>query len=171
MAFNREQACGCADRRSSPLPWNLQGRGLGEGLKPMSQLITTTTTEQHIEPVFDGLTPMQSAFVRAYVEAGDGNAAEAARQAGYAPTYAAVQGSRLLRNGPVQQAILIYTGQALAAHAPVALRKMAWLSAHARSEFVAQQASADILDRAGFKPPERHKIATSGGVTIDIKLE
>jgi hypothetical protein len=121
-------------------------------------------------PCFDGLTPMQSAFVRAYVEAGDGNASKAARTAGYAAASANVAGARLLRQQSIQAALISYTQQALAAHAPVALGTMVGLL-HARSEFVRQTAAADLLNRSGFKPPERHQIRGAGGVTIDIKLD
>jgi len=132
----------------------------------------TTTQPKHLDdtlPPFDGCSAIQSRFVRAYVEAGDGNASAAARAAGYAPTDCGMRGSRLLRQPHIQAALLRYTQQALAAHAPVAMGTMVRLLG-ANSEFVRQQAAADLLNRAGFKPPERHRIGI-GGVTIDIKLD
>ena len=143
------------------------------GVKPMNDLIPIEQPAdiEPPEPNFDGLTALQSAFVRAYVQNGDGNATQAARDAGYSPASAAVVGHRLLRNQAVLDAIQRLTAQALGPMAPMMLKQMQHLALHARSEFVQQQAAADLLDRAGFKPPERHRIQGSGGVTIDIRLE
>lgn len=41
----------------------------------------------------------------------------------------------------------------------------------ARSEFVRQNAAADLLDRAGFKAPSDRVSVSKGSVVIDIKLE
>ncbi|NDC14982.1 MAG: hypothetical protein EBZ76_07355, partial [Synechococcaceae bacterium WB9_2_170] len=58
----------------------------------------------------------------------------------------------------------------LAAQAPLALAVQRRLMLSARSEFVRQKASADILDRTGFKPPERHQHLVSGSITVTIDL-
>jgi phage terminase small subunit len=100
---------------------------------------------------------------------GDGNATKAARDAGYSNSSAHAVGYRLLRMQPVVDAIQRHTAMQIGPLAPQALRTMAALLS-AKSEFVRQTAAADLLDRAGFKPPERHKLSVTGGVTIDIKL-
>jgi phage terminase small subunit len=128
------------------------------------------TTEPDETPPFDGLTAMQSRFVRAYVQNGDGNGCRAARDAGYSPSSSAVIGSRLLRNPNVQQAMMSEVRSALAASAPIAVATQTRLARQARSEFVQQQAAADLLDRAGFKPPDKHQHLIGGGLVIDIKL-
>jgi phage terminase small subunit len=137
----------------------------------MNALVPTTRTDAtEALPCFQGLTPMQSAFVRCYVQNGDGNATQAARNAGYSETSAHAVGYRLLRKDEVLQAIGIETRASLNAIAPLAVKRMQHLALKARSEFVQQTAAADILDRAGFKPPDRHQHVVGGGLVIDIKL-
>ena len=66
----------------------------------------------------------------------------------------------LLRNPLVQQAILRATQKRIGLLAVPALQTVAELSSGARSEYVRLEASKDLLDRAGFQPPERvdHRI-------------
>ena len=40
----------------------------------------------------------------------------------------------------------------------------------AKSEFVQQAAAADLLNRAGFKPPDSRQHLVSGNITINIDL-
>ena len=47
--------------------------------------------------------------------------------------------------------------------ATVAAAKLVQLSQSAKSEYVQLEASKDILDRAGFKAPERHMHLHAGG--------
>lgn len=119
--------------------------------------------------IIEGLTPQQSAFVKAYVSVGDGNGAKAARNAGYALSSATQTAHRLLHQDNILLAIQKETMRRLGAKAPMALQTMVKLMG-AKSDFVKQQAAADLLDRAGFKPPDRHQHAVVGGVTIDIRL-
>lgn len=118
----------------------------------------------------DGLTPRMALFAETYVSEGTGNASEAARQAGYPESDARQTGYRLLRHEAVRSYILHLTAQALAAVAPVALKTQLRLATMARSEFVQQQAAADLLDRAGFKPPDSRSRVGSGSVSITIDL-
>lgn len=41
---------------------------------------------------------------------------------------------------------------------------------HHRSGYVALEASKDLLDRAGYKPPDRSQVAVGGEVSIKIDL-
>jgi phage terminase small subunit len=118
----------------------------------------------------DNLTDLQAAFARAYVQNGNGNASQAARDAGYSESSAAVIGYRLLRDEGVIAYIHQLTLKLLAVHAPVALSTQLKLMVSARSEFVKQKASADILDRTGFKPVDRHQHLVAGSVTVSIDL-
>ena len=120
-------------------------------------------------PCLPGLTPMQSRFVRCYVEHGDGNATRAALAAGYASSSAHAVGYRLLRKQEVLDAIHRLTLQAVGVAAPQALRTMVQLLSHP-SGYVRQQAAADLLDRAGFKPPDKHQHLVAGQVSIRIDL-
>lgn len=116
-----------------------------------------------------GLTHLQSQFVRCYVEHGDGNATRAATEAGYAAVSAAAMGYRLLRKPEIMSAIQQETAMQLGSHAPMALHTMKSLL-NAKSELVRQTAAADLLNRAGFKPPDRHQHVVSGQVVISIDL-
>lgn len=137
----------------------------------MNALVPVTPTAVSDElPNFEGLTPHQSRFVRCYVQNGDGNATQAARDAGYSETSAHAVGYRLLRNDAVLQAIGQETRASLGAVAPIAVKRMVHLAMKAKSEFVQQQAASDLLDRAGFKPADRHHHLVGGGLVIDIKL-
>ena len=44
------------------------------------------------------------------------------------------------------------------------------LSTGARSEYVQLQASDSILDRSGYKPPDRHDVRVAGDIRINIDL-
>lgn len=121
------------------------------------------------DEVYEGLTLLQSRFCRAFVHRGDGRAAQAARDAGYAETTAQVHGSALLRRDDVLAIVHRLTLRRIGALAPSAITTMANLL-DAKSEFVRQQAASDLLDRAGFKPVDRVAMAVGGGISIDIKL-
>jgi len=116
------------------------------------------------------LTALQQQFIECYVTNGDGNAKRAAIQAGYTPTAAAAMGHRLLKRDDILRAIHRRTAEAIGAFAPIALKSMTKLAVGAKSEFVRQNASADLLDRAGHRAPEKHQVAVAGVVTIDIGM-
>lgn len=115
------------------------------------------------------LTPKQQRYVDHYVANG-GNQGEAARAAGYPPKSADGQASRNMRNPLIQQAILKATAQRIGFAAVPALNTVIGLSAAAKSEYVRLEASRDLLDRAGFRPPERvdHRVDASLTVSIDL---
>jgi phage terminase small subunit len=119
-------------------------------------------------PEKKGLSDKQEAFAVAYVTNG-GNATAAAKEAGYSEDAARVLGPRNLRNALVLQRIYELTVQHIAAHAPKALGTMDKLLT-ARSEFVRFNAAADLLNRAGFKPVERHQMQVDGEFTVSIDL-
>ena len=54
--------------------------------------------------------------------------------------------------------------------ATVASAKLVQLARGAKSEYVQLEASKDILDRAGFKAPERHMHMHAGDITVQIDL-
>lgn len=132
-------------------------------------MVPVQTTESPI-PCPPDLTQMQHEFAMAYVMAGDGNASAAARHAGYSPASANKTGWLLSNNPAVLAHIRNLTSALLARSAPIAALTMQKLALNARSEMVRQHAAADILDRAGFRPPEQHQHLVSGGVTISIDL-
>ena len=114
------------------------------------------------------LTDKQLAFVSAYIAAG-GVVGAAAQAAGYASDN---EGSRLLRNPNVINEIQKQMLAAIGTHAVSALDTMAKLSRSAKSDYVRLEASRDLLDRAGFKPPDRidHRIDGTLSVSFDIGI-
>jgi hypothetical protein len=135
-------------------------------------LVPGTTAETTPDTPPEGLSPRMHAFVIAYTSRGDGNAAEAARAAGYPTKHAAQTGHRLLRLPHVQQAIHKEVLAITALSAPQALKTMVALLG-AKSDFVRQTAAADLLNRSRIGTPERGgRIGiNAGGVVIDIKLD
>lgn len=112
------------------------------------------------------LTDKQAAFVSAYIASG-GVVGLAAQTAGYASDN---EGSRLLKNPNVINEIQKQMLAAIGTHAVSALDTMVKLSRSAKSDYVRLEASRDILDRAGFKPPDRidHRVDGTLSVSFDI---
>jgi Terminase small subunit len=121
-------------------------------------------------PPIEGLTPLQSAFVRHYVQQGGRNGKVAAMRAGYSPLTAAQAASRMLDHPEIVAAITKETTLAIGRHVPLALGTMARLARSARSEFVQQNAAADLLNRAGIGIPSRAGVPLGGGVLVKIDL-
>ena len=114
------------------------------------------------------LTDMQAAFVDAFVSNG-GDRVEAAIEAGYSKQTARQQAYELLAKSHVMAAIMERTMTELACHAPKAVQRLQSLTG-ARSEYVALQASQDILDRLGLKAAERIDHRVSGEISVQIDL-
>lgn len=66
--------------------------------------------------------------------------------------------------------MLQQTAQYLGASSMIAASRVAKLCTSAKSEYVQLEASKDILDRAGFKPPERSQVQVSQDITVHIDL-
>lgn len=112
------------------------------------------------------LTEKQELFVDLYVRSG-GKVGLSAERAGYADRSI---GSKLLRDPKVIKRIQELTLEALGTHAVHALHTVAKLSKSARSDYVRLEAAKDLLDRAGYKPPERvdHRVSADLSVSFDI---
>lgn len=95
---------------------------------------------------------------------------DAALAAGYSPDNASQSGSQLVRNPLIQQEITKETLKHIGMQAAHALQTVSDLSTSAKSEYVRLQAAQDLLDRAGFKPPDRvdHRIDSS--LTVHLNL-
>lgn len=114
------------------------------------------------------LTDMQAAFVDELVSNG-GDKIQAAIDAGYSQHTAKAQAYELLAKPHVMQAVMERTMQQLVGMAPKAVQRLNDLT-NARSEYVALQASQDILNRIGAKAPERHDVRVAGDITVNIDL-
>ena len=95
---------------------------------------------------------------------------EASELAGYKGNSARVSASRMLRKPEVQQYMAQEIQRSLGIHSAKASAKLLTLSQGARSEYVQLEASKDILDRAGFKAPEKHQHLVGGDFHINIDL-
>ena len=97
---------------------------------------------------------------------------EAAGIAGYAKGESGrVSASKALRTPKVQAYMQTAIQQTLGLNATYAAHKLSELSTGARSEYVQLEASKDILDRAGFKAPDKHMHLHTGGIKINIQLD
>ena len=116
------------------------------------------------------LTQKQTALVDAYVANG-GNVTQAAKEAGYAEGDSGrVSAQRALKTAHVKQHMMQVVADEFSKHAPMALGQLAGLSKRAKSEYVQLEASKDILDRAGFKAPDKHMHLHAGDISVSIDL-
>jgi hypothetical protein len=61
-------------------------------------------------------------------------------------------------------------GETLGVNATTAAARLVRLASGAKSEYVQLEASKDILDRAGFKAPDKHMHLHSGDIKVSIDL-
>jgi phage terminase small subunit len=115
-------------------------------------------------------TAKQRAFVDALVANGC-SITEAAGLAGYASCESGrVTASKSLRLAHVQAYMMQRVAETMGVSATIAAAKLVQLARGAKSEYVQLEASKDILDRAGFKAPERHMHMHAGDISVSIDL-
>tara|TARA_B100002019_G_scaffold109073_1_gene93728 strand:- start:654 stop:1034 length:381 start_codon:yes stop_codon:yes gene_type:complete len=95
---------------------------------------------------------------------------EASKLAGYKGNSARVSASKMLRKPEVQEYYLQEVRRKITMGSSKAINKLITLSAGAKSEYVQLEASKDILDRSGFKAPEKHQHLVAGELQINIDL-
>ena len=112
------------------------------------------------------LTEKQELFASLYVASG-GKVGLSAERAGYASRN---EGTRLLKDPKIIKRIQEMTLEAIGVNAVSALHTVVKLSKSARSDYVRLEAAKDILDRAGYRPPERvdHRVSGDLSVSFDI---
>lgn len=76
----------------------------------------------------------------------------------------------MLRNPEVQQYMNQEIQRTLGLSATKASSTLLRLCTGAKSEYVQLEASKDILDRAGFKAPDKHQHLVKGDFSINIDL-
>jgi len=81
-----------------------------------------------------------------------------------------VVASKTLRLPHVQQYMMEQVGQHLALSSISSVKRLRHLVDHARSEYVQLEASKDILDRVGFKQPDKVKHTLDGDISVNIDL-
>lgn len=110
------------------------------------------------------LTPRQQELVDTLVSEG-GTHEEIAARMDTARSWV----TKTLHKPHVQAAILAAIGPQITMGAGQAIATMQALL-RSRSDYVKLEAGKDLLDRAGFKPPDRKLVAVKGDVSIHIDL-
>ena len=116
------------------------------------------------------LTPKQTKLVDTLVATGC-SITEAAKIAGYASGDSGrVTASKALKVTHVQEYMMRCIQDSIGMNATIASSKLVKLSQGAKSEYVQLEASKDILDRAGFKAPDKHLHLHQGDIKVSIDL-
>ena len=116
------------------------------------------------------LTPKQPKLVDTLVATGC-SITEAAKIAGYASGDSGrVTASKALKVPHVQEYMMRCIQDSIGMNATIASSKLVKLSQGAKSEYVQLEASKDILDRAGFKAPDKHLHLHQGDIKVSIDL-
>ena len=96
---------------------------------------------------------------------------EASLQAGYAQGESGrVTASKTLRLPHVQQYMMSLITETIGLSATIASQRVLALAKGAKSEYVQLEASKDILDRAGFKAPDKQMHLHAGEIRVSIDL-
>jgi|TARA_A100000171_G_C2059266_1_gene109100 phage terminase small subunit len=118
----------------------------------------------------NGLTSKQKKLVDTIV-ATDCSIKKASEEAGYSKGESGrVTATKTLRLPHVQQYMMQLVTQSIGLNATKALRRIMHLSDNAKSEYVQLEASKDILDRAGYKAPDKVMHSHVGNISVNIDL-
>ena len=116
------------------------------------------------------LTPRQILLVDTLVATGC-TITEASQIAGYAKGDSGRgSASKALRTHKVQQYMQSLVMNSIGLNATKASIRLMQLSESAKSEYVQLEASKDILDRAGYKAPDKHMHLHAGDIKVSIDL-
>jgi len=116
------------------------------------------------------LTKKQMALVDTIVANGC-SIKEASVLAGYAEGESGrVTASKTLKLPHVQQYMMQVVSESIGLSATTASHRILTLARGAKSEYVQLEASKDILDRAGFKAPDKHMHLVTGDIRVAIDL-
>jgi len=128
----------------------------------------------NIKDAKTNLTTKQKQLVDTIVTTGC-SVTEAGKLAGYSSSNnkesARVIASKTLRLPHVQKYMLQCVANTLGVGAGLASSKLLQLATNAKSEYVQLQSCIDILDRTGFKAPEKHQHQVIGDVKVNINLD
>ena len=96
---------------------------------------------------------------------------EASRLAGSAEGESGrVTASKTLKLPHVQQYMMQRVTESIGLSATTASKRILDLARGAKSEYVQLEASKDILDRAGYKAPDKHMHLVTGDIRVAIDL-
>ena len=121
-------------------------------------------------PTSKTLTHRQRTLVDTLVSQ-DISITKASEIAGYAKGESGrVVASKTLRLPHVQEYMMQQVGQHLTLSSISSVKRLRHLVDHARSEYVQLEASKDILDRVGFKQPDKVRHTLDGDISVKIDL-
>ena len=95
---------------------------------------------------------------------------DAAKEAGYKETTARIQGSQTLAKPHVKEYMFQQVQQSFGINSLQAVHTLNRLTKEAKSEYVQMESAKDILDRAGFKAPDKHQHQLVGDFKVHIDL-
>ncbi len=95
---------------------------------------------------------------------------EASHLAGYKGNSARVTAHKMLQKPEVQEYFRSQISHKVNISSSKAVQTLARLTTEAKSEYVQLEASKDILDRSGFKAPDKHMHLVSGEFSVNIDL-
>lgn len=95
---------------------------------------------------------------------------EASKRAGFKESSATSQGYQTLKKSHVAEYMHQSIVQSFGINSLKAQNTLAKLSQNAKSEYVQMESAKDILDRAGFKAPDKHQHQIVGDFKVHIDL-
>jgi len=115
------------------------------------------------------LNSRQKALVDTLVSTGC-SVSEASKVAGYKGKTPEVQGYQTLKKSHVAEYMYQQIQQSFGINSLKAKSTLVKLSQNAKSEYVQMESAKDILDRAGFKAPDKHQHQIVGDFKVHIDL-
>tara|TARA_R100000742_G_C4167306_1_gene6809 strand:- start:42 stop:443 length:402 start_codon:yes stop_codon:yes gene_type:complete len=115
------------------------------------------------------LTPKQKALVDTLISTGC-SVSEASKVAGFKGKTPDVQGYQTLKKSHVASYMYQQIKESFGISSLKAQHKLLQLSQNAKSEYVQMESAKDILDRAGFKAPDKHQHQIVGDFKVHIDL-
>ncbi len=115
------------------------------------------------------LNSRQKALVDILVSTGC-SVGEAAKTAGFKESSADAQGYQTLKKSHVAEYMYQQIQESFGINSLKAQSTLAKLAQNAKSEYVQMESAKDILDRAGFKAPDKHQHQIVGDFKVHIDL-
>lgn len=115
------------------------------------------------------VTTKQKALVDTLITTGC-SVDEASRLAGFKGKVPAQQGYQTLKKPHVAEYMYQQIKESFGINSLKAQHQLLKLSQNAKSEYVQMESAKDILDRAGFKAPDKHQHQIVGDFKVNIDL-
>jgi phage terminase small subunit len=115
------------------------------------------------------LNTRQKALVDILISEGC-SVSEASKLAGYKDSTSGCQGYATLKKSHVMEYMYQQIQESFGINSLKAQKTLSRLSQSAKSEYVQMESAKDILDRAGFKAPDKHQHQIVGDFKVHIDL-